>query len=191
MARPVKILRYVAFTSMAVFGLLGGLFVAGSAFDDPGGWAAVALTVVWLAPLVALSVMALRRPAAAGPVFVAATAVVVLFTLADSAFGLVPRDDWGPVAAVAVFALGVALAFLGLHRAALAGLLMVIAGLGQLAATVAGVAVRAGGDGPGAGAMLGGSSGVVVLPLLAVGLLFLVAGLLGGESLRPGPSPAR
>jgi hypothetical protein len=33
--------------------------------------------------------------------------------------------------------------------------------------------------------MLGGSSGVVGLPLLVVALLFLVAGSLGHESLRP------
>ena len=67
----------------------------------------------------------LRRPAAAGPVFVGATVLVVLFTVVDFAFCLIPRDGWGPVAAVAVFAICVALAFLGLHPAALAGLLMV------------------------------------------------------------------
>jgi hypothetical protein len=66
--------------------------------------------------------------------FVGATALVVLFTLADSAFGIIPRGS-GPVVAVVVFAIGVALAFLGLHHAELAGLLMVVAGLAQLAAT--------------------------------------------------------
>ena len=181
-----KTLRYVAFTFMALFGLFGGMFVAGSAFDDPGGWAAVGMTALWVIPLVALSVFAFRQPEAAGPVFVAATALVVLFTLADSAFGIIPRDDWGPIAAVAVFALGVALAFLGLHRPALAGMLMVAAGLAQLVATVIGVAVRETGDGPGPGSMLGGSSGVVVLPILVVGVLFLIAGSLDRESLRPG-----
>jgi hypothetical protein len=42
----------------------------------------------------------------------------------------------------------VALAFLGLHLAELAGLLMAVAGLAQLAATVIGVGQRATGDGP-------------------------------------------
>jgi hypothetical protein len=38
--------------------------------------------------------------------------------------------------------------------------------------------------------MLGGSSGVVILPILVVGLLFLLAGSLGHESLRPGSAHA-
>jgi len=156
--------------------------VAGEMFTDPGGWPAVAMTASWL-PLIALSVFALRRPAAAAPAFVGATALVVLFTLADSAFDIIPRNSWGPVAAVAVFAIGVALAFLGLHRAELAGLLMVVAGLAQLAATVIG-------RGSEPGAMFGGSSGVVVVPILLVGLLFLLAGALGHESLRSGSGHA-
>lgn len=57
-----KVLRYVAFTLMALFGLLGGLFVAGSALDDPGGWQAVAMTALWVLPLVALAV-SLTSPA--------------------------------------------------------------------------------------------------------------------------------
>jgi hypothetical protein len=188
MAPAAKVLRYGAFTLMTLFGLLGGLFVAGYAFDDPGGWPAVAMTALWVVPLVALSVFAVRSPAAAGPVFVGATAVAVLFTLADSALGIIPRDDWGPVAAIAVFAIAVALAFLGLHRAVLAGLLLVAIGLAQLAATVMGVAIHVSGDGegPGPGAMLGGSSGVVILPILLVGLLFLFAGSLDHESGRSG-----
>ena len=185
--RAATVLRYVAFSLMALFGLFGGLFVAGETFDDPGGWLAVGVTALWVLPLAALALFAVRRPAAAGPVLVGSTACAVLFTLADSAFGIIPRDDWGPVAAIVVFALGVALAFLGLHRAELAGLLMVVAALGQLAATAIGV----GDEGPGPGARLGGSSGVVILPLLVVGLLFLIAGSLGHESLRPhSPTPA-
>ena len=125
MRRLAKVLRYVGFMLMALFGLLGGMFAAGAAFDGPGGWRAVAMTALWVLPLIALSVFALRRPAAAGPVFVGATVLVVLFTVVDFAFCLIPRDGWGPVAAVAVFAICVALAFLGLHPAALAGLLMV------------------------------------------------------------------
>ena len=180
-----RFLRYTAFTLMALFGLLGGLFVAGYAFEDPGGWAAAGLTALWVVPLVTLSVFALLRPAAAGPVLVGVTIVIVAFTLADSALGIVPRNDWGPVAAIIVFALGVALAFLGLHRARLAGLLMVVTGVAQLAATLVAVAVQGRGEGPGPSAMLGGSSGVVVMPLLLVGMLFLVAGFLGDEPVHP------
>lgn len=76
------------------------------------------MTAAWALPLIALSVFALRRPAAAGPVFVGATAPAVLSSLADSAFGII-RRGMAPVVVVVVFAIGVALAFLGLHRAEL------------------------------------------------------------------------
>jgi hypothetical protein len=62
---------------------------------------------------------------------------------------------------------------------------MVLAGLAQLTATVIG---RGGGDGPALGAMFGGSSGVVILPLILVGALFLVSGSFAHERLQP-PHP--
>ncbi|MGH3364079.1 MAG: hypothetical protein ACRDOW_05060 [Nocardioidaceae bacterium] len=187
MAGFASVLRYVAFTLMALFGLLGGLFVAGYAFEDPGGRAALGMTALWVVPVVALCVFALRRPTAAGTVLVGVTATVAAFTLLDSFVGVIPRDDLGPVAAIVVFALGVVLAFLGLHRAALAGLLMVAISLAQLGATTMLVIVGAGGtgEGPGTGAMLTTSSGVVVVPLLVVGALFLVAGAMAHESPLP------
>lgn len=194
MRRVGKVLRYVAFTAMALVGLLGGMFIAGNAFADPGGWPAVGMTALWAIPMVALSFYALLRPTAAGPVLVGATAFVAVFTVADSAFGIVPRDEWGPVAAIAAFVLGVALAFLGLHRPMLAGQLMIVAGLAQLTATLIGVAIQAT-DGPAPDAVFGGSSGVVVLPMLVVGGLFLLAGwlegLTAGGSRRGAPQARR
>ncbi len=187
MTGAARVLRWTAFSLMAAFGLLGGLFVAGDTFMDPGGWTAALVTALWVVPMVGLCVFALRRPEPAGRVFVGLTGLLALFTLADSAFGIVPRDDWGPVAAVAVFALGVALAFLGLNRARLAGVLMVVLALAQVAATLLVVAIHEpewGGEGPGPGAALGGSGGVVVLPLLVVGVLFLFSSSLAGGSHR-------
>lgn len=178
-------LRYVAFALMALFGLVGGLFVIGETFTDPGGWTAVWLTALWLLPLAALALFALLRPQQAGPVLVVATGLVLAFAVADSLLRIIPRDEWGPVTAVSVFSVGVALAFLGLHRARLAGLLMVVAALTQFAAIALGFVVHGGGDGPGPGAMLGGSSGVMVTPLLLAGALFLLA---DGSEHRP---PAR
>jgi hypothetical protein len=179
-----KVLRYVAFTLMALFGLLGTLFVAGYAFEDPGGWAAVAMTVAWVVPMVALAVFALRRPEAAEPVLVGVTVAVGLFAVLDETLDIIPRDDWGPVTAIVVFGAGVVLAFLGLHRAKIAGVLMTGLALTQLLAIMAGVAIHETGDGPGPGAMLGGSSGVVVLPLLVIGGLFLLAGSMDHEEVH-------
>ncbi|HEU4512983.1 MAG TPA: hypothetical protein VFR87_07745 [Nocardioidaceae bacterium] len=185
MTGSARVLRWTAFSLMAVFGLLGGLFVAGETFMDPGGWTAAFVTALWVLPMVGLSAFALLRPERAGPVFVGLTGLLALFTLADSAFGIIPRDDWGPVTAVAVFALGVSLAFLGLKQAGLAGVLMVVLALAQVAATALGIAIHEperAGEGPGLGALLGGSGGVVVLPLLVVGVLFLFSSSLTGES---------
>lgn len=54
---------------------------------------------------------------------------------------------------------------------------MILAGIAQLTATLIGVVIEAA-DGAGLGAAFGGSSGVVVLPLLVIGGLFLLAGSL-------------
>jgi len=67
--------------------------VAGEAFADPGGWRAVAMTASWALPLTSMTVSALHCAAAAGPVFVGATALVVLFTLTYSASGRIPKTE--------------------------------------------------------------------------------------------------
>jgi hypothetical protein len=51
-------------------------------------------------------------------------------------------------------------------------------------ATIVGVAIRETGGGPGPGVVLGGSSGVVVLPLLVVGGLFVLAGTMAHEEVH-------
>lgn len=183
--RLATILRRTAFTFMMAFGLLGTLFVAGYALDDPGGLTGLGMTAAWVLPMLVLTGLALRHPETGAPVLTFATVLVLGFTVVDSLLGIVPRDDVGPVAAITVLALAVALAALGLHRAKLAGVLMVTVALVQLGATVLGVLTRAGGDGPGPGPLLGGSSGVVVLPVLVAGAMFWLAGVYADEHVRP------
>jgi hypothetical protein len=176
--------RYLAFGFMALFGLLGSLFVIGEVFTDPGGWTAVLLTAAWLVPAVSLAVLAVRRPVTATRVLVPVAAAVGAFTLADHAFDVVPRDDVGPVAAIVVFATAVVVAFLGLRRALLAGVLLVALAAAQVVGILLGLAVHGADGRPIIGAALGGSSGVVVLPLLTAGILFVVAGMADNERLR-------
>lgn len=183
--RLAKILRRTAFTFMMAFGLLGTLFVAGYALTDPGGLTGIGMTAAWVLPMVALAGLALLRPETGAPVLTFATALVLGFTVVDSVAGVVPRDDVGPVAAITVFALAVALAALGLHRAKLAGLLMTTTALVQLGATALGAWVHGVGEGPGPGALLGSSSGVVVLPVLLAGTAFWLAGVHADERVRP------
>ncbi len=195
MTRVATVLRYAAFGVMALVGVLGGTFAAGYAFEDPGGWAAVAVTVLYVVPTLALSWLALALPRTAAPVLVGVSVLVLGFSVLDAALGVVPRDAWGPVAAIAVLALGFALACLGLHRPTLAGTLLVLAALVHLVATVLGhrgVGLPGGAspDGaPGLGALLGGSSGVVVVPLLISGLLFLAAGAADHDRRYPAVPP--
>lgn len=185
MAVTARILRYTAFTMMALFGLFGGLFAAGYAFEDLSTWVAIGSTLAVAVPTIVLSVLAFRFSDAAAPWFVVLTGLVAVGTLLDAGFQVVDADAVGPVVAIGVFALAVSLAFLGLHRSALAGVLLLLLGAAQLGGVVLGFSDElAEGGGPGLGDMLTTSSGVIVLPLLVVGLLFVVAGALTHDSLR-------
>lgn len=127
---------------------------------DPGGITGIGMTAAWVLPMVVLGGLALLPPETGAPVLSSATVLVLGFTVVDAVVGVVPRDDVGPVAAITVFALAVALAGLG--------------------AFVHGV-----GDGPGSGALLGSSSGVVVVPVLLAGTMLWLAGLYADEHVRP------
>jgi hypothetical protein len=185
MTGTAKILRNTAFSVMVLLGVLGGAFVAGSTFEDLGTWAAIGSTAAWLVPTVVLCLLALTAYSAVPTAFVVLTGFAAAFTLLDSAMTIIDRDAIGPVAAIGVFALAVSLAFLGLRQASLAGLLLLTLGAAQLAATAIGVRDEwQAGAGPGLGHLLTTSSGVIVLPVLLVGALFLLAGGLAHQSMR-------
>ena len=179
-----KVLKYLAFTLILLFGVFGLLFAAGYAVEDPGGWAAAGMIAAQLIPIIILAVLALWKPAWAAPVFVVITVLVILFNILDSAFGLLDRNVLGPIGSISVLALALSLGFLGLRRTTLAGILLVVLAAAQFVATIAGFLVRMAGmdDVPPIGAILGGSSGVVVVPILIVGILFWVAGALAKKS---------
>lgn len=183
MRMAAKILRYAAFVIMTLFGVIGGLFVAGYAFEDLDTWAAIASTAAWFLPTAVLSVLALWRPDVGAPVLVGVAVGAALLTVLDAVFTVVDVDAVGPVMAIAVFATAVALGFLGLHREALSGLLLIMLAVAQFVATVAGHsgALDEPGGGPGLGDLLTTSSGVIVLPMALVGVLYLVAGALDHE----------
>jgi hypothetical protein len=179
MRLAAKVLRYTAFTIMVLFGVVGGLFVAGYAFEDLDTWVAIGSTAAWLVPTLVLSVFALRRPDSAAPVLVVLACVAALVTVLDAVFGFVDVDVAGPVMAIAVFATAVALGFLGLHHEAVSGVLLILLAAAQLAATLIG---HAGGVGEPGGPritdLLTTSSGAVVMPMVVVGVLYLIAGAL-------------
>ena len=159
------------------------LFVAGSALSDPGGWRGVALTATWLLPLAGLSWLALVRPTGA----VGVLTVLTLLPLGFGVWNLVDHDGvrgWedshGPVSLVLLVTLAAGLVVLGYARPMVAGVLLLVA---TLVPAVLGV-VGAGDD-----RLRELSINVVVAPLVATGVLYVVAGTRRSRR-RPAPSGA-
>jgi hypothetical protein len=173
----VNLFRSLAVGTVALLGLVGALFIAGEGLSDPGGWQGLLLTIGWAAPMAALVLLAIFRPALAARVLPWALAAVAVLVLADAATGLLDRS--GPVGAIAMFVVAVPCGLLGRRRAAEAGLLVLGAAALQLVATLAQYShERTGDSGPTLGHALAGSTGILVVPLLVLAaLLLLVAQL--------------
>lgn len=195
MTRTGRVFARVGFGLMTVFTVLGGLFIAGYAFEDPGGWAAVGLVASWLVPLAILVAVARLWPDPAVWVFaavVALEAVVLFVAQATGAWSRDVLDAVGPVPGIAVFVLGLPLAVLGLRRPLAAGLMLVAMALLPYVAFLVSVS-----DEPwqGLGASLTTSSTVTTVPYLFIAAVFLVASFFhGSESSKerhvhtPGPT---
>jgi hypothetical protein len=156
-----------------LIGVLGGMFIIGETLTDPGGATGALLSALWVLPTAVLAVYALIRPKPAATVVTAVAVAVAAFVVLDQLLDIVPTDDVGPIGAIAVFAAGVVLGFLGLHRPVQAGgLLMLVA-----AANLAGVFARMlESEGAVVRHPFGGSSGAAAVPALVLGALFLLAG---------------
>jgi hypothetical protein len=167
-----RFVRGLAVGIVAALGLLGALFVAGETLDDPGGWEGVGLVAAWAVPMVALVVLVLRWPAVAGRLLPWALAVAGVLLLVDAA-GAYPRDT-GPVGTITMFAVAVPCGLLGARRAFEAGVLV----LGAAAVQFAAAMVERGRSGAPLGQVLGGSTGVLVVPFLVCAALLLLTAFL-------------
>ncbi|WP_329675588.1 hypothetical protein [Cellulomonas sp.] len=181
----------VAFVLMMVYGAIGTAWVIGEVLTDPGGVAGVSISVTVVVAEVVLSMLVVRLPRLA-PIFLGvAVAVLLVFAVVEAMVTVVPRGSEsvargpGPVVAIAALVVAVPLAFLGLRSARLGGWLLVAAGMAPVVEIVA-RAVRGGGG----GLHLGGSSGVVAVPLILVGLLFLLAAISGPRGPREATPPS-
>ena len=172
MATTAKVLRNLAFGLMMLFGVLGGAFVIGETFMDPGGVSAAVRSAAWVVPTIAFAAFALWRPRAATRVLTLVAVLLASLAVLDAVFDIVPVDELGPVLSIGAFGAAVALGCLGLHRPAPAGWLMLLLGAANLAGVFAKMWEA---DGAPLRAALGGSSGAVAVPVIAVGVLFLLA----------------
>lgn len=174
MGTTAKALKYVAFGVLIVFAVLGGAFAAGYAFQDLPFRAAALGTVAAIAFVVTMSVLALRRTDVAVTAMLVITVVLSGLALADGRWDLFTRDVNGPVVPILLLITAAPLAVLGLRRAVEAGVMILILGIAQLVGAGIGDAVASGRFEW--SMLLRGSGGVVVLPLLIAGLLFILAG---------------
>ena len=186
MERASRNIAYTAIVLMAVFTVLGSLFIAGYAFDDPGGWTAVGIVALWLVPLVLLTALSYRRPE--GAAWLLGVLLVVAGLLwashaVDMAWWREVLDTVDPALGIATFVLALPIALLGLSRPGTAGiLLLLLAALPHLAEFIAH-------DRPWPGLLnaMTTSSTMPSGPALVVGLMLLLAGLLGHLGRRQPP----
>lgn len=180
MGTTARALKIVAFGILLLFAVLGGAFAAGYAFEDlPFRWVMLAL-VALLGMVAGLSWLALRRTDTAVTVLLVLTALLSVTTVVDARWDLFERDVNGPVMVVLLMAAAVPLAMLGLRRATEAGVMLLILAVFQLVASGIVHAVAAGELAW--QFFLRGSSGVAILPLLLAGVLLVLAGRAGHET---------
>ena len=181
-SKGVSTLTWVGFGLVAGFLGFAAWVVAGYGLTDPGGWSGVGLTALWMLPMLALVVLAVYRPGTAIPVLAAAAVLPVAFgvwTLVDYDTAMAWEDRTGPVSLMLVLVVGLPLAVAGLSRPTAAGALL-------LTITVVPWVVSIVGAGDDWGRAL--SIGLVTLPVVAGGVLLLLAGRFwtgAGAHLRP------
>ena len=166
-----RFLKWAGFTVMALSTLIAGAFIVGDTFTDPGGWKAAGLVTAWAVPLAVLGVLAWYRQDWAVPVFAVLTAAVIGVSIW---FAVSPRGK-GPTDAILTFALAAAIAVLGLKRAGVAGVLLLIVGI--VPVVVSSLVRGHGGF---------GSLAAVSFAPIVTGILYLLSAGIKGS--RPAPS---
>jgi hypothetical protein len=188
MTRASRVMRRVALGLMATVTLLLGLFVAGYAFEDPGGWQATGTVAAVAVPLVVLTFLAHRWPTIATWLLAVGVLVVAGLAVLDAPGngGQVLVRVPGALAAINLLTLGVPMATVGLKRPLAGGLLLVAAALAAYLPNLP-MVLR---EGISLGVSLTWSSTVLVGPCLVAGALLLVAAVLGHDAGARPPHPA-
>lgn len=183
--REAPVLVLVAFGIAAAFIGFVSLFVVGYAVTDPGGWRGIGFAVGYVVVLLGLASLAFFLPDSAA-------ALLGLLSLGPVGFGLWAlvdhaamrswEDGIGPVSLVLVVVVATGAAVLGLQRPTAGGGFLLLV---TLLPTALGVA------GAGAGWAPELMIGVVVVPLVAAGVLFLVAAYVAAHGARRVPRSPR
>jgi hypothetical protein len=169
MRNLARVLRMVGLVLTSLFAGFGILFAAGYGFEDPGGWQGVALFACMVVPLAVLTWLARSHPAAGLRWVLVGAGLLVAWAVLEMVVDLVEA----PVLPIAALVLSVPAAVLGLRDARRGAELLLLIAVAPVVSVLARVLGER--EGPPLGAALGGSTGVVVLPLLLFAAVFLVA----------------
>jgi len=154
------------------------LFIGGEMMTDPGGWVGAGLVAAWLVLPVAVTVVALLRPAWG---LVILSGCVGLLVLASAATWFAPdqiaafEDSHGPVLLIAGVAVWLPLIALGRARPLSAGGLLLAATLLPIVLQVGVLVVQ------GAGMVIV-SLTIVSTPFVLLGMLLVAAGLVDAQA---------
>lgn len=156
---------------MIGFAVLGGLFIAGYALEDPGGTEGAILVGSWAIPMLVLSVLAWKKISLVKPillVFVALALIANVITIAFPDQYLTFFNTEGPWLGVGSFAFTVVATVYGYHSdRKLAGLLLLVVTLVPFVATLLTRDPMA--------ALAGGSSAAALTPGFTAGVLLLIS----------------
>ena len=181
------VLRRTALVVTALFALGGLMFALGYAFEDLAIGAALVLTAAIVVPLVGLTILAVRRPDVAPVVLATGVGLFAAYAVLDMFVDVIKA----PAIPVIALVLALPIAVLGQRRAVWAGGLMLVLAAFPFLQLLVRMFGEAALDRPPLGALLTGSTGIVVVPLAVLGILFLIAGGLGHRAPRAVQPPAR
>jgi hypothetical protein len=163
-----KVIRDIGIWGYIAFGALALLFVIGEILDDPGGSQAALFVIAFVVPLALLVFLVLKKVTFIKPLMLIITGATTLFGVVTA---IMPRQ-WesyrftnGPVLAIAVLVITIAMALWARYEARLAGLLM-------MAITLLPLIAESLGQGR---VHIGGSSFALMFPGALAGLLITLS----------------
>lgn len=161
------------------------LFVGGDAVTDPGGWVGIGGTAVLVLAMFGFSPLAFYRPGAALVVLAVAACAPVAFgvwSLVDYSAAHLWEDSHGPLSLVLVVAICAPASVAGLFRPRAAGYLILTVSVVPLLLAAVGAASHF---------YEPLSVGLLLAPLVASGVLFLLSGRQHGHPHPSAPFPRK
>lgn len=170
-AKRARFSAKFALWMMLGFAVLGGLFIAGYALEDPGGSEGALLVAAWAVPLVVLSILAWKKPDLTKPLLFIFAGAAVLANVLTLVF---PDKYWtffnteGPWLGVGSFVFTIVATVYGYHAdRKQAGWLNILIALMPFVATLI--------SGDPMAALAGGSSAAALTPGFTAGILLLLS----------------